>query len=244
MEYGFEMAFWPVSSFAEATAKANEVIKSIVTPEFIKQYVETRSTNFPSQMGKVTSNNWYFALWCDIAWADRLFTCPFGYWEKKHLLAMTGNFVRYCTDSAGKVIFQNKSQQNYGFHVWPTSIPFFERKARKFQSYLELDTDQAIQQLLRNGLISKEKLKEEFAKGNDKKEVINRYVCSALYRDVFNSLQLNCWLEESEDHRKVGYERFAVNALNSKKMWDMASEAIRVQFTTAHGDIQLENPEE
>ena len=129
MEYGFEMAFWPVNSFAEATAKANEVIKSIVTPAFIKQYVETRSANFPSQMEKVTSKNWYFALLCDIAWADRLFTehgresplrklweyvnCPFVYWEKKHLLAMTEDFVRYCTDSAGKVIFQNLENNNY-----------------------------------------------------------------------------------------------------------------------------------
>lgn len=211
MSYGFNMCFWQASNFAEATKKAAEVVEALSTPARMKKRIENDLFFVPSIRFFTPNKDWRLAIRADGYWLYSLFNHHFVYWEAQHLLGMAG-YLPEDWDAQDKkdVYFGNSCDRNFEFSEWPTSIEFFAQKVQKYQALAALAPMQCLNELQTQGCLDASDMAEITAENAAYKAEYR--VLTALYDDIFDTLDLYLWLYGHESDK---FKRFSLNSIQS-----------------------------
>lgn len=208
MSYGFNMCFWQVSCFAEATKKAAEVVEALSTPARMKKRIEDDLIFAPSIRYFTPNKDWRTAIRADGYWLYSLFNHHFVYWEDQQLLGMAGYLPEDWDEEKNDVYFGNSCDRNFEFSEWPTSIEFFAQKVQKYQALAALAPMQCLNELLAQGHLDASDM-EEITEQNAAYKAEYRML-TALYDDIFETLDLHRWLYGNESSK---FKRFSLNSI-------------------------------
>lgn len=215
MSYYFDMCFWSASSLAAAMKRAQKVVDACCTTECMRQTLEDNLYYAPSIRMLASVENWRMAVQADSAWLYRLFTFRFVYWKKYKLLGMVGTLPNNGPKATGAVYFQNSCDQDYDLKTWPARIPFFRDQIKKFSSLLDMSPKETFNALLQEEFIDEESIREIINEDGCNSDTAQYYVLSALYKDIFGTLQLNDWLWGKEND---AFQRFSLCGIHTTEL--------------------------
>lgn len=197
MGYSFWMSFIHAESKAEAFLKANEFMSAVMTRSSVNELLRENLILFRrSASQKVDFENNVQLSDLLSNWLYRLFSIRCTYWPQHNLLGIAGaRWPECCTKlTAGMVLFQNGTDQNYECDLWPNTIPFFQKR---IEVICAMSDEEIVQE---NNLIDESDY-------NDERIAYARR--SLLYRRIFDDLDLNSWLYEKSGQ----FERFAMSGI-------------------------------
>ena len=212
MSYYFDMFFWSASSLSTAMKKAQEVVAACCTTECMRQTLEDNIYYAPSIRMLANVENWRMAVQADSTWLYRLFTFRFVYWKEHNLLGMVGTLPKNGPKATGAVYFQNSCDQDYDLKTWPAKIPFFKKRTKKFASLLDMSPKDAFDALLQEKFIDEESIQDIVNEDGCNSDNAQYYVLSALYKDIFGTLQLDDWLWGKEND---AFQRFSLCGIHT-----------------------------
>ena len=129
----------------------------------------------------------------DRNWLYILFSIKFVYWADKKLLGIVGNIPESVERSLKTIEFQNSADQDYEYECWQ-GINYFNKIVRIF----------------RNADAGSIAAQSEYSK-EDIIEDIDYYRKSAIYKEIYDSLELDFWLYNEPGNFKV----FSIQAINN-----------------------------
>lgn len=230
MSYGFNMYFAEVSSMQEALFLANQFVKAVCTPERMQDLITQDPFYVPSVHYCVRPDERRFSRLADKYWLYSLFNYRFVYWDKFGLLGFVGDgdikddwMKAFGMRGVCSVYFQNSTNKDYAMDEWPTSIPYFKKRCKKYKKLAKKDFASIIKHLRKRGeyvYAESDDMDEE-----DAKEGLEYIINSALYSHIFNELELDTWLYGNDSPI---FERFAINGLKtSEAVMDLSESVIR-----------------
>ena len=198
MSFSFGMFFKEISQ-ADVLPFVNEVCNELAnhTNEFIEQSKYCIPSFRDEELSDKT--DWY--------WLNTLFEIQFVYWPEKELIGLCGNdYPGKIKDMfSGHVLFQNSTDQDYAYDVWP-QINLFQKHV--YES-VTLDKESIMKKYADvNNDYSEEELKECF--GSDYSS--NYYRRTLVFDAVYKELALDDWLWGKDN---PSFIKFTVQALNN-----------------------------
>lgn len=144
--------------------------------------------------------NWREA---DRNWLYNLFSNKFVYWSDKGLLGIVGNLPSRTEKDLVTIEFQNSTDQNYDYEYW-SGISYFEEMTELLKTGT---TEWILTHLNKGGMPETCYTLEEIIKD------IEYYRKSAVYKSIYNSLDLDNWLWK----KKGEFKSFSMQAINSSE---------------------------
>lgn len=202
MSYSIPMTFLSAENKADAMLKADDFVKKLVEPGPSAEYIKTNLIYFKRILGPGGKDelDTQIAKHLD-AWLNKLFTVRCTFWPQHKLLGITGmNWPEECLELAqGKVYFQNSTDQNYEYSVWPAEIPFYQDCIMEIRTLSDLE-------IIRRRISDDGEIPEE-----DMPDAIEYARRTLLYRSIYDKLDLEHWLYDYS--AGTGYEQFAMCGL-------------------------------
>lgn len=201
MSYSFEMAFMSAMDKPEAFAKADQFVKTLMEPENTKKMIHSNLLYFMHyvKLPRGQQPSGLSACYLE-AWLSTIFTVRFTYWPEHKLLGILGGaWPESCLDlTAGTILFQNGTDQDYDEELWP-KLPFF-------QEQIEAAKKLSVKEMARTADLDPADIERN-------PEYWRR---STIYQKIADVLKLDTWLYSFKE--TANFERFAMNGINCSDM--------------------------
>lgn len=201
MSYSFEMTFMSAKDKVEAFAKADQFVKTLMEPENAKEMIQGNLLYFMhcAKLSRGQQPSGPSACHLE-AWLSTIFTVRFTYWPEYKLLGILGGaWPESCLAlTAGTILFQNGSDQDYDEDLWP-KLPFFREQIKAVET-----------------LSIKEMAKVADLDPADIEEDPEYWRRSTIYQKIANTLKLDTWLYSFKE--SANFERFAMNGITCSDM--------------------------
>ena len=234
MSYGFDMCFWSARSYGIALQKAQAVVAAMGEKAQMENTIEGNLYYVPSLRNNVDPENWRMAMQADENWLYRLFSYRFVYWKEFRLLGMVGTLPDIAPKPSGCVYFQNSCDRDYELKSWPAKIPFFRERVKQARESLAAEPKECLKALYEKGSLDADVWEEIVEDDGFDRETAEYHTLSALYHDIFNTLQLHDWLWGKDNDV---YQRFTFNAIHTiEQLYDL-KRFLRKQVVAQAGDF-------
>lgn len=194
MSYYFEMAFAEVRNKSAAYDICQKAVNALTQKAAAEEFIRNSYPFFQTRCAfeKIEPTDFLRDMWLQC-----IFQVRFVYWQSLGLLALCGdNYPKAVTDFFGPAIgFQNSTDQNYPFDAWDSDVAVFQDTISQIS---KIDVD-FLRVLLGYG--KDEKIDEEYAR---------RW---AVYKTIFERLELNDWLYGRSGH----FERIRMSGLTTSE---------------------------
>lgn len=201
MSYSFEMAFMSATDKTEAFAKADQFVKILMEPQNAKKMIQSNLLYFmrSAQLSRGQEPSGPSAYYLE-AWLSAIFTVRFTYWPEHKLLGILGGaWPESCLAlTAGTILFQNGTDQDYDEELWP-KLPFF-------QEQIEAAKKLSVKEMAQTADLDPADIERN-------PEYWRR---STIYQKIADVLKLDTWLYYFKG--SGNFERFAMNGINCSDM--------------------------
>lgn len=215
MSYGFTMSFLNAENEAEALLKAKHFSFELMTQESAGEHIRDNLIYFRRVAGiknddKVGSKESRLLEY----WLYSQFSVQCTYWPQHKLLAITGDrWPKNCEKlTAGSILFQDSTDQDYPLEDWPSTIPFFQERVTQAQNMSDAEIIAA---------------SDLYIQETGSKDEITYARRDFLYKRIFKDLDLNNWLYGGEGE----FQRFAMSGITNWRMaQDLFSRALALMY--------------
>lgn len=201
MSYSFEMTFMSAMDKTNAFAKADQFVKSLMEPENAKKMIQSNLLYFMhyAKLSQGQQPSGLSACYLE-AWLSTIFTARFTYWPEHKLLGILGGaWPEKCLAlTAGTILFQNGTDQDYEEELWP-KLPFFREQIEAVEKF----SVKEMAQIADLDPADIEKNPEYWRR-------------STIYQKIANTLKLDTWLYSFRE--PANFERFAMNGITCSDM--------------------------
>lgn len=201
MSYSFEMAFMSAMDKTEAFVKADQFVKTLMKPQNAKKMIQSNLLYFMrcAKLSRGQQPSGPSACYLE-AWLSTIFTTRFTYWPEYKLLGILGGeWPKSCLDlTAGTILFQNGTDQDYDEELWP-KLPFF-------QEQIEAAKKLSVKEMAQTADLDPADIERN-------PEYWRR---STIYQKIADVLKLDTWLYYFKG--SGNFERFAMNGINCSDM--------------------------
>ena len=206
MSYNFTMSFLHAENKAEAYTAADRLAKAILEPNVATAILKSNLFSFLFQANQIIKKQIAGPTAYHLeSWLVSSFMVRCTYWPEHRLLGISGDWPKQCLGLTGKpVFFQNSTDQDYELELWP-ELPFFQERIKIAQS-----------------ISDEEVAKSMDVETSDMDGHPAYYRLSSLYQRIFDDLDLNDWLYNTND----SFERFAMSGIvNSDVLFKLSTRA-------------------